>query len=270
MTAQVGESRPGGTSAEFKTCCAEAYSADWVTLLLGESFHPGGLEMTHRLIDYLDLSPGEGLLDVASGRGTSALAIAAAHPVTVCGVDLAPRNIELARAAAGAQGLSDRVQFRVGDAEALPVEDGEFDAVICECALCTFPDQSTALIQMARALRPGGRVGISDVTANLDRLPPRLRTWAARIACIGAAHTPAHYQHLLTAAGFGVQVVEAHDDALLAMVDRVEARLLVVGMLARSGAIPGVDRDEIAGVIAEVRAAISAGHLGYSLIMAQK
>lgn len=270
MTRQASGPRSADAASDFKSCCAEAYSADWVTLLLGESFHPGGLDLTHRLISHLGLRPDERLLDVASGRGASALAIAETHPIEVCGVDLATRNVEQARTAAASAGLTARVEFRLGDAEALPVGEGEFDAVICECALCTFPDKPTALAQMARALRPGGRIGISDVTAELDRLPARLRTWAARIACIGAAGSSTDYRDLLAAAGFMVEVVEAHDDALLAMVERVEARLSVLGMLSRSGAIPALDRDEVTAVIADVRAAVSAGHLGYSLFVAQK
>ncbi len=270
MNSQATGRLTSDNPADFKACCAEAYGADWMTLLLGQSFHPGGLDLTHRLISHLDLRADDRLLDVASGRGTSALAIAAAYPVAVCGVDLAARNVEHAWAAAESAGLTARAEFRLGDAEALPVGDGEFDAVICECALCTFPDQETAVAEMLRALRPGGQVGISDVTADLDRLPPRLRTWASRIACIGGAGSAVDYRRLLTAGGFEVETVEAHDDALVAMVERVEARLLMIGILARSGAIRAIDRDEVSAVVAEVRAAISAGHLGYSLFVARK
>lgn len=260
----------GPSAAEFKSCCAAAYDTDWMSLLLGDSFHPGGLDLTRHVASHLGLQPGDALLDVASGRGTSALALAAGGPVRVCGVDLAPANITRACEAAETAGLGDRVEFRLGDAEALPVGDGEFDAVLCECALCTFPDQATAIAEMYRALRPGGRVGISDVTADLSNLPPRLRTWAARVACIGAAGRAESYVDLLRAGGFAVRLVEAHDEVLAAMVDRIEARLLVVGMLARSGAAPDLDRDEAASVIAEVREAIAEGHLGYVVIVGQK
>ena len=58
---------------------------------------------------------------------------------------------------------SGKVRF-LGDAERLPLPDNTFDALVCECAFCTFPDKATAAAEFARVLRPGGRVGITDVT----------------------------------------------------------------------------------------------------------
>lgn len=263
---------PALAAESFKACCASAYSADWLTLLLGESYHPGGLALTRRLIECLGLPPGARVLDVASGRGTSALAIAGELDLTVCGVDLSQANVAAARAAAKEAGLAGRLEFRVGDAEALPVAEGEgeFDAVICECALCTFPDKATAAAQMARAVCPGGAVGITDVTADVDRLPERLRSMAAQVACIGAATTARGYRAILAAAGLRVELVETHDAAVARMVEQIEARLLVVKMIAKSGGLAGVDVTEVASVVAEVKDAIARGLLGYVLITARK
>ncbi|MGH8827419.1 MAG: class I SAM-dependent methyltransferase, partial [Jiangellaceae bacterium] len=155
----------GLDSAQVKTCCATGYSSDAVGLLLGFSYHPGGTTLTRRLLDLLDLRPGQRLVDVASGVGTSSLLAAADYGVIVDGVDLSNANVKLASGAAVATDLADRATYHLGDAEALPLEDGRYDAVICECALCTFPDKATAAREMARVLRPGGRVGISDITA---------------------------------------------------------------------------------------------------------
>src|SRR5260370_34817694 len=66
--------RPAGAHVnELKSCCAAVYASDWVRQLLGESFHPGGLALTRRLGTLLDLGPGKRLLDVAAGKGASAI-----------------------------------------------------------------------------------------------------------------------------------------------------------------------------------------------------
>jgi arsenite methyltransferase len=71
---------------EVKACCAAAYSSDLVSLLLGDSYHPGGQALTRRLAATMDLHSGQTVLDVAFGRGTSALTIAREYDVSVVGV----------------------------------------------------------------------------------------------------------------------------------------------------------------------------------------
>jgi arsenite methyltransferase len=150
---------PGLDPAAIKACCAISYSSDVVTLLLGASYHPGGLGLTRRLLDVLEVGPGDRLVDVACGVGTTALQAAQEYGATVAGVDLSEANVKLASGAAVATDLADRVHFHHGDAEALPLADSGWDAVVCECALCTFPDKVTAAHEMGRVLRPGGGSG---------------------------------------------------------------------------------------------------------------
>ncbi|MFE3660941.1 class I SAM-dependent methyltransferase [Streptomyces sp. NPDC059165] len=183
---------------ETKSRCADAYSRDIVALLLGDSYHPGGTVLTRRLADHLALAPGLRVLDVASGRGTTALLLVDVYGVRSDGVDYAPANTALARGAAQATGLADRAAFTTGDAERLPYDNAVFDAVVCERALCTFPDKHRAAAEFARVLKPGGRLGITDVTADLDRLSPELRGLAARIA---DSRTLRAYAELLVSAG---------------------------------------------------------------------
>jgi len=151
-------------SAILKTCCANLYESDWAQLLLGGSFHPGGLALTERLGTLLHLQPGHRVLDVASGKGTSAIHIAQRFGCDVVGVDYSARSVEDGIVASVNVGVSDRVRFKRGDAETLPFGDAEFDAVICECAFCTFPDKCAAASEFARVLKPSGRVGLSDLT----------------------------------------------------------------------------------------------------------
>ena len=70
------------------------------------------------------------------------------------------------QAHAAEQGVSDLTAFRRGDAEGLPFEDQSFDALFSECSFCTFPDKTSAAEEMARVLRPGGRLGLTDVTVS--------------------------------------------------------------------------------------------------------
>ena len=256
---------------EVKACCAAAYSSDLVALLLGDSYHPGGQALTRRLAAGLDLREGQSVLDVASGRGTSALTIANEYDVSVVGVDLSSANVALGNGAAQAAGLSGRVGFRVGDAEKLPVPDGSVDAVVCECALCTFPDKPAAAAEFARVLRPGGRVGITDVTVDPDRLPPELTTLGAWVACVADARPAAEYADILTRAGLRVTAIERHDATIGRMIDQIEARLQFLRLTSRARLDEhGVDVNRARPVLGAARTAVADGVLGYALLVADK
>ncbi|MBH1938037.1 class I SAM-dependent methyltransferase [Streptomyces sp. AV19] len=258
-------------SDEIKACCADAYAKDAVALLLGDSYHPGGTALTRRLAGRLTLTPGARVLDVASGRGTTALLLADAYGVRVDGVDYSAANTALAQGAAQAAGLAERAAFTTGDAEQLPYPDGTFDAVVCECALCTFPDKAQAAAEFARVLRPGGRVGITDVTAAPDRLPPELTGLGARIACVADARPLAEYAAILAAAGLRTLTTERHDEAMLRMIDQIEARLNLLRITAPARlADAGVDLAAAPAVLAAARAAVADGTLGYALLTAVK
>ena len=126
------------------------------------------------------------MLDVAAGKGTSALFLAETTGCRVVGIDLSAQNIERATAEAAARGLGEHVTFRLGDAEGLPFDSETFDSVLCECAFCTFPSKQRAAAEFYRVLKPGGQVGISDLTRT--RMPlPDLDGLLAWIACIGDA-----------------------------------------------------------------------------------
>ncbi|MET9969237.1 methyltransferase domain-containing protein [Streptomyces sp. NPDC006356] len=259
------------THEEIKSCCADAYSKDIVALLLGDSYHPGGTALTRRLADRLGLAPGMRVLDVASGRGTSALLLADVYGVRTDGVDYAPANTALAQGAAEAAGLADRAVFTTGDAEYLPYDDGVFDAVVCECALCTFPDKARAAAEFARVLKPGGRLGITDVTADTDRLPPGLRGLTARIACIADARPLEAYAEILTAAGLRTVTTQRHDEAMMRMIDQIQARLDLLRITAPARLTDaGVDLDAAPAVLDAARAAVTDGVLGYALLTAVK
>src|ERR1035441_9532397 len=115
---------------DVKRCCATFYGSDFARLLLGDSFHPGGTRLTERLGELLALTRESHVLDVASGRGTSAFHLAELFGCKVIGVDLSEENVGQTTAAAAERGLAGHVSFQLGDAERLPFSDETFDAIL--------------------------------------------------------------------------------------------------------------------------------------------
>jgi len=256
---------------ELKACCAAVYAKPAARWLLGESFHPGGAELTYRLVDALEVGPAHLVVDVASGPGTSAIRCARQTGCEVIGIDLSSESVAAANAGATEAGLAGRVRFVVGDAEALPLEDASVGGVLCECSLCVFPDKAAAVAELARVLRPGARLALSDVTAEPARLPSELRSISAWVACVADARPLEEIGALLASAGLRVEIEERHDAALVELLDRVEARLRA-GRLLRS-ALPeelhgAVDRG--LELVAAARAAVADGALGYGALVARK
>jgi arsenite methyltransferase len=255
----------GDIAVDVKACCAAVYGSELVHLLLGGRLHPGGDELTRRLADLTGIGPGDRVLDVASGLGTSARLLSAERGAAVRGVELSPRLVMQADRHTAEAGLGRLTSFEVGDAERLPVREASFDVVLCECALCTFPDQAAAVAGFRRALGPGGRVGIADVTLESDRLPADLDTPIGRVACIAGALPAPGYEGLLRDGGFTDLVVEPHPEAAVATVDSIRdgldtAREALKGLFDVGHALQLVDL---------AREAVLGGVIGYALITAR-
>ena len=261
----------GSTAMEVKSCCAALYETEWVRLVLGDSFHPGGLTLTERLGGLLGLDSSKTVLDVACGRGASALHLARTFGCYVIGVDFGAENVAAAQEAGLRAGLSSPLDFRVGDAEGLPLEDASVDAVICECAFCTFPAKAQAATEFVRVLRPGGRLGLSDLTRT-GELPPELEGLLAWAACIAGARPVDEYVAYLTAAGFVNPTVEPHDEALLDLVKSIRQKLLGAELLVKLGALKlsGVHFEQAKIMAKSAAEAIRDGQLGYTLLIASK
>lgn len=113
------------------------------------------------LAEAVGINAGQRVLDVAAGNGNASLA-AARRFATVTSTDYVPGLLEQGRRRAAADGLD--MAFEVADAEALPFEDGSFDAVLSTFGVMFAPDQARAASEMVRVTRRGGRIGLANWT----------------------------------------------------------------------------------------------------------
>ena len=158
-----------------------------------------------------------------------------------------------------------------GDAESLPFADQAFDAVLCECSLCTFGDKERAVAEIHRVLRPGGRLAIADVVAVRSRLPAALRGALAQVACVGDALSEGELLALVEGAGFESLAVEDRAADAGALAERVEDRLRGARLLGwgQAGAAP-VSVEEAIELVRLARRALASGALGYAIVTARR
>lgn len=193
---------------------------------------------------FLDLQPGETVLDLGSGAGIDAfLAARQVGPQgRVIGVDMTPAMLDKARAGAARLGLA-QAEFREGRLEALPLEDASVDAVTSNCVINLVPDKGAVFREIARVLRPGGRLVVSDIVLD-GRLPEAVeRDMLAYVGCVAGAAQRADYLAKLAAAGLGQIDVLSDVDYLakLAQAAPEEVRAL--------GAQAGIDPASLAGIV---------------------
>ncbi|MEU0989138.1 methyltransferase domain-containing protein [Streptomyces sp. NPDC005953] len=119
--------------------------------------------LTDLVAERLAATPGQHLLDVGCGTGRPALRIARASGARVSGISVSNQDIDLARTRANATSLADRVDFRYADACALPFEAESFDGAWAIESMMHIPDRTVALTEIARTLRPGSTLVITDV-----------------------------------------------------------------------------------------------------------
>jgi ubiquinone/menaquinone biosynthesis C-methylase UbiE len=255
----------------IKTCCAAVYQSEWIRLLIGDSLHPGGLVLTEQLGLLTDLGPDHKILDVASGTGATAFFLAQQFGCQVVGLEYGHDAVVRANAAAQEHGLADKVRFEQGDAEKLPFAGDSFDVVICECAFCTFPNKSMAASELSRVLRPGGRLGLSDITLS-GQLPHQLEGLMSWVACIADAKPIDQYVDYLESAGLRIAEAESHDEALLQTVRDIRSRLFAIELLIKLKKIEltGVDFERAKEYIQKTDETIRQGILGYAILVAAR
>lgn len=157
-----------------------------------------------------DVRAGETVLDVGCGAGIDSILAADRVGATgaVIGLDLLPEMCARAESAAAAAGTAGWSTFRVGVMEAIPLPDDTVDVIVTNGVLNLSPRRSRALAEMARVLRPGGRLWAADLTVD-DELPPAvLGSEAAWAGCIAGAVSTDVLRRKLLRAGFGEVTIE--------------------------------------------------------------
>ena len=160
-----------------------------------------------------DLKAGEVVLDLGSGAGVDVFLAANKVGPTggVIGVDMTEEMVDKAEGIARNYGYRN-VEFRLGEMEKLPVEDKSVDVIISNCVINLSPDKSKVFQEAYRALKPKGRLIVSDIVSE-GNLPAEIRNnldaWAC---CIGGALEQQEYLEEIKEAGFtDVQVVSSNE-----------------------------------------------------------
>ena len=259
---------------DVKSCCTKFYETDLVSKFLGDSFHPGGVELTVHLGERLGLKEDMKVLDVACGSGTSAITLAQKFGCHVTGIDLSEKNLAKAREKAKEAGLEDSLEFVKSDAERIQFPDKLFDAVICECALCTFPDKKTAVSEIFRVLKKGGKAGITDVVIE-GELPEDLKNIFFQVACIAGAESDKGYRKLLSEGGFTQIEIEDHSHTVQGLMETAEKLMRswdLIDMLCGCDieSVFGISKERARDLIDSGLAELEKGSIGYGLFIGVK
>jgi len=251
---QIAEGKSGTCCdpSPATSCCATAPSS---SVRLGYkvkelSVVPDGADLglgCGAPVQHLELQAGETVLDLGSGGGIDAfLAAKEVGPNgRVIGVDMTPAMLERARTNA-AQGGYTNVEFREGRLERLPVDDASIDAVTSNCVINLVPDKAAVFREIARVLKPGGRMVVSDIVLD-GRLPAAIENDVlAYVGCIAGAAPREAYFGELRAAGLG-------DVAILRDVDSLAQWAAAAPEAAQALADrTGVSAAEVAGKVRSV------------------
>lgn len=160
------------------------------------------------------LRPGEVVVDLGSGGGLDVfLAAKMVGPQgRAIGIDMTPAMIERARANATSGGYTN-VDFYLSTIDSIPLPDASVDCVISNCVLNLAPDKPAVFREIARILKPGGRLAVSDIALKGELPESIARSMAAYVGCISGAIRMDDYRAGLLAAGFEhVEIVDSGAD----------------------------------------------------------
>ncbi len=163
---------------------------------------------------FASLREGEVVVDLGCGGGLDVFLAAkkVGQSGKAIGIDMTQKMIDLAKANA-AKGDAGNVEFHLATIDSLPLPDASVDVIISNCVINLAPDKQAVFNEIARVLKPGGRLAVSDIALRRP-LPAALKeSVAAYVGCIAGAILQSDYAAGLKAAGFEhVQVVESGSD----------------------------------------------------------
>ncbi len=163
---------------------------------------------------FASLRPGETVVDLGCGGGLDVLLAAKkiGPAGRAIGIDMTPEMLELAQRNAAQSGVTN-AEFHQATIDSLPLEDATVDCVISNCVINLAPDKRAVFREIARVLRPGGRLAVSDIALK-QPLPPEIgASLMAYIGCIAGAISLEEYRAGLSDAGFdAVEIVESGSD----------------------------------------------------------
>jgi arsenite methyltransferase len=160
-----------------------------------------------------DLRPGETVLDLGSGGGLDVLLSArrVGPGGRAIGLDMTDEMLALARRHAEQAGVAN-AEFVKGAIERIPLPDASVDVVVSNCVIALSSDKRAVFAEIARVLRPGGRLGITDILADDTLTDAERADRAGSVECLGGALTAGGYRNLLRETGFvGVDVRLTHE-----------------------------------------------------------
>ena len=259
--------------ARAKSCCADLYQSELARIILGDTLHPGGLALTNRLASLLEIQPGDWVADLASARGTSAMAVSRMFKCNVVGVEFGRGAVVEAQAAAQASSGRTRSYHVQGDAERPPLRRGALDAVFCECSMSLFPDKPRAVNEVVGLLRPGGRFGLSDVTVEPHSLPTELNGTLGQLLCLTDALNVHGYVQLLEESG--LDLVHKLDASVEAerILDALDSKLGAFMAWQKLTSQPSPQSDLLQHapeLLSRLRDLVGQGQLGYWIFVAEK
>ncbi|MBM3142251.1 MAG: methyltransferase domain-containing protein [Chloroflexi bacterium] len=146
----------------------------------GMTKHMGGLKATEKLVELCHINQDNYVLVVGCGVGVTPCYLAKRYGCRVVGVDLSEKMVDRSKERAKREGVKNRAEFRIADAQNLPFEDNLFDVVICESVNAFIENKPRALSEYVRVIKPRGYVGLNEVTW-LKTPPQELVAYLCRI-----------------------------------------------------------------------------------------
>jgi len=193
--------------SEKSSCCSSAAASAIRDYSTGElaALPPEAVQSSFGCgnpLQFAGVKPGQTVLDIGSGAGIDCfLAADKVGPKgRVIGLDMTPAMIEKAREIAKEKGYQN-VEFRLGRADQMPVDNASADWIISNCVINLAPDKPAVFREAFRVLKPGGELSISDIVLGAELPPEILNSYEAYVGCVAGAIREEEYLEAMRQAG---------------------------------------------------------------------